>query len=117
MKDEKILQFEMMSEEELENVAGGTCAETANDSRFLNVLLQGTGYHRCDRYGEFKIFFSYPAQTDVKDSWRSLGIKFSFDAFSGNKYFDDGKEISQKEAWAYAEKTVGKHLTEEQWNW
>ena len=44
--DEKILQDEMMSADELDAVAGGDCHETADDSRFLNSL-NGS----CDRYG------------------------------------------------------------------
>jgi len=47
-----------LSDEELENVSGGSCGEIANDSRFLNLLLAGTKYRRCDRYGSFKLFWS-----------------------------------------------------------
>jgi hypothetical protein len=118
MKDEKIFEDEMMSEEELENVAGGTLGETANDSRFLNVLLHGTTkYHQCDRYGSTAVWFSAGPKKDVKKSWKSLGIDFEPDNLFGNYYFKDGKEISQAEAWTHAERLVGKHLTEAQWNW
>ena len=119
MKDKKFLQEEMLSDAELENVSGGTCYETANDSRFLNVLLRGTKYHQCDRYGATKMFFHYSAVADLNKSWKSLGVEFR--ARTGliirNQYFLDGKEISQSEAWAHAEKLVGKHLTEKDWNW
>ena len=45
-----------LSKEELEQVSGGCDYEISDDSKFLNVLLRGTDYHRCDRYGKFKIF-------------------------------------------------------------
>ena len=51
----------MLSDEELENVSGGTLGETTDDSRFLNVLLhKTTKYHQCDRYGKTKLFFLSP---------------------------------------------------------
>ena len=101
---------------ELEKVAGGTCYEISDDSKFLNVLLhKTTKYHQCDRYGATRALFS----GDVEKSWNSLGIKVKFDPSIGvpNKYFKDGKEISREKAWAHAESLVGKHLTEAQWNW
>ena len=113
-------ELEAMSDEELEQVAGGTCYEIADDSRFLNVLLQGTKYHHCDRYGATRIWFSTgDAINDVIKSWESLGIKVHFcsNTSGKNMYFKDGREISQKEAWAHAEKLVGKHLTKAQWDW
>ena len=107
---------EIMSDEELDQVAGGTCAETANDSRFLNVLLQGTKYHQCDRYGSFKIYFDTDARNDVINAWKSLGIDLQHSA-SSNEYYLNGEKISRTDAWAHAESLVGKHLTEAQWNW
>ena len=41
MKGEKILASEKLSDEDLENVVGGSAEELADDSRFLNVLLGG----------------------------------------------------------------------------
>ncbi len=109
-------QLEQLSDEELENVVGGSCYESADDSKFLNVLLQGAKYHQCDRYGSTKMFFGIGI-SDVFKAWRSLGIEFASYPLRANQYFKDGKEISQKEAWAHAENLVGKHLTEKQWNW
>ena len=118
MKDEKILQDEILSEEELEQVAGGTPGETADDSRFLNVLLQGTKYHQCDRYGSFRIFFNQRGEiNDVAKSWESLGIKFFHGEGLSNIYSLNGKNLSRDEAWEYAQDKVGKHLTKAQWDW
>ena len=108
----------LREDEELDNVAGGTPGETADDSRFLNVLLQGTTkYHQCDRYGAWRIFFEKSASNDVKAAWRSLGIELVEDPTNSNKYYLGKKDIPRHEAWAHAEKLVGKHLTKEQWNW
>ena len=120
MADKDKYAEEMLTDDELDKVAGGTSGESADDSRFLNVLLQGTNkYHQCDRYGEWRIFWSIGARDDLTKAWNSLGIEVenNFGAFSYNTYRLNGKEISREEAWAHAEKLVGKHLTKEQWNW
>ena len=118
MADKDKYADEKLTDDELDKVVGGTLGETADDSRFLNVLLQGTDkYHQCDRYGKTAVWFSAGPKNDVKKSWKSLGIDFKPDNLFGNYYFKDGKSISQADAWAHAEKLVGKHLTEEQWNW
>ena len=109
---------EIMSDDELDKVAGGTLRESADDSRFLNVLLQGTNkHHQCDRYGGFTMFCDESARKDLKKSWNSLGIELEDSFCENNTYMLHGKKISREEAWAHAEKLVGKHLTKEQWNW
>ena len=116
-KEDKFAE-EMLTDDELDNVAGGTLGESADDSRFLNVLLHGTNkYHQCDRYGEFKMFWSRQARKDLKKAWYSLGIEIEESIFIKNTYMLNGKEISREEAWAHAESLVGNHLTEAQWNW
>ena len=40
MKDEKIFDNEVLSDEELENVVGGSNGEIADDSRFLRDKIQ-----------------------------------------------------------------------------
>ena len=110
---------EMLTDDELDGVAGGNCYEAADDSRFLNVLLQGTKYHQCDRYGATKMFFQYSAVVDLNNAWKSLGVELR--ARTGfimkNKYILNGNEITRAEAWAHAENLVGKHLTKAQWDW
>ena len=118
MADKDKYADEKLTDDELDNVAGGTPGESANDSRFLNVLLHETDkYHQCDRYGELKIVWSAGAREDVRKSWYSLGIDFKHGYVGGNEYKLNGKKISREEAWAHAESVVGKHLTKEQWNW
>ena len=41
----------MLTADELDNIAGGSAWELADDSQFLNVLLRGHPA-QCDRWGE-----------------------------------------------------------------
>ena len=116
MADKDKFAEEMLTDDELDNVAGGTPGESADDSRFLNVLLQGRP-GQCDRYGGFTMFIDEEARKDLTKAWNSLGIDFYHNHVVGNYYSKNGKKISREEAWAHAESVVGKHLTKEQWNW
>ena len=118
MADKDKYADEKLTDDELDKVAGGTLRESADDSRFLNVLLHGTNkYHQCDRYGDFRLFWSDDSRNDLIKSWNSLGIELEDSRFVGNTYKLNGNKISREEAWAHAESLVGKHLTEAQWNW
>ena len=60
-------------------------------------------------------------------AWSSLGIIYGYGGdnvsyqFKGGVIVDGqvmgGMNLTREQAWAYAEKLVGKHLTEKQWNW
>ena len=60
-------------------------------------------------------------------AWSSLGIIYGYGGdnvsyqFQGGVIVDGqvmgGMNLTREQAWAYAEKLVGKHLTEKQWNW
>ena len=121
MKDNKILENAAMSDEELDQVAGGSIYEIADDNRFLNVLLHGRE-GQCDRHSATYIYF-VSGVDEVKTAWKTVGIEMieSSDCFGGkygkNTYKLDGKEISREQAWAHAEKVVGKTLKESDWNW
>ena len=52
MIDKSKLAKAAMNDEELDNVAGGTAGQMADDSRFLNSLNGLT-----DRYGAFRTFW------------------------------------------------------------
>ena len=118
MEDKKLTM------EEMEQVAGGRGWETADDSRFLNVLLRGRP-GQCDRYGNR----TYASHTDeIARAWASVGIRAEFREGSGgrftftspegdNRYYLDGKQISRDAAWAHAEQVVGKHLQKSDWKW
>ena len=116
MKDEKILQEETLSNEELDNVAGGNSSETADDSHFLNVL---TG--KCDRYGEWII--SREGHTpEIEKAWAFAGVEAHLNSFNNgyartNKYkrMDTGESLTQEQARQYAMNYLGRHLTDAEW--
>ena len=115
MIDEKKLAKAAMSDEELDNVAGGTCYEMADDSRFLNSL-NGS----CDRYGATKIFFSGSSKREeLKAAWLTVGIetKLSKNLSGNNEYYLDGKQITQEQARQHAMNVVGKQMSESDWKW
>ena len=94
MAKEDKFEDEMMSDEELDNVAGGGIGQTSEDSQFLyqHGLMD-------KRYHESEMFFSWSSGSEkVNAGWAKAGItcvtKFSGD----NLYFKDGKEISRTEA-------------------
>ena len=112
-----LMTNEMMSEEQLDGVAGGNTKETANDSRFLNSLNGST-----DRYGEWKIVFG-DHDAEIGAAWAALGITtviHSGDPFSGgsdNQYFYKTKEITHEQARIHAMAVVGKQMKYEDWHW
>ena len=99
----EILKDEILSDEELEKVAGGTTEDTAYDSRFL--------YERGlvdDWHGETATdlhWVSYSAAVD--EGWRKAGItcvtvhsdleRHEYD----NRYYLNGQQISRDEAWKF----------------
>ncbi len=99
-------ELELMSDEELEQVAGGTWAQTAGDTRFLNDLAG-----LCDRFGKTKAFFQFNTVADEAcKGWSKIGIQVSPTWFSGNAYYLDGQRITRKQAFEYALKKFNKNL-------
>ena len=100
---------EKLSDEELDQVAGGAdWQEIAADSRFLNDLAG-----LCDRFGSTRAFFdTNKVAEEAKSGWGKVGIEFYFRPGVGNKYYLDGKRISRNEAIRYACNKVGKNLQE-----
>ena len=109
---------EVMSDAELEGVAGGNAQQMADDSRFLNSL-NGS----CDRYGAFKIGFSAGAYNEeIEKAWATVGIKAEVSSPMGdfgadNKYYLNGRQITQEEARQHAMNVTGHHMTESDWKW
>lgn len=108
---------EILSEEQLEGVAGGGCDQTAMDSRFLNVLLRGRE-GQCDRYGSFKVFFCIGIVDEIEKAWKAVGIDAKLD-YAGyqNRYYLDGKLISCDQAYYHAQQVVGKTLRRYDYNY
>ena len=118
MADKDKIADEKLTDDELDNVAGGKAEEMANDSRFLNSL-NGS----CDRYGEWKIMFSAGAYNEeIEKAWATVGIKAEVSSGQGgfgkkNKYYLKGNQITQEEARQHAMNVTGHYMTEEDWKW
>ncbi len=96
MADEKILKEENLSDEELENVAGGTYTETAGDTKFLYEH----GLMDYWRYTSTLAFTWLSDSKEVDAAWAKAGITCCTvpGDNSNNKYWAGGKEISRDEA-------------------
>ncbi len=80
-----------VSTEDMEQVAGGTDHQTADDSRFLNVLLRGRP-GQCNRYGENTVrYLNY--DKEIAKAWASVGVTCKID--SGG-WLSGGYSISKK---------------------
>ena len=112
------VEIKKLNKEELDQVAGGNAEQTSNDSRFLNSLNGST-----DRYGEARIRWSFGAHTsEITKGWATVGIRAEVnwgggDYGKGNKYYLDGKEITQEEARQHAMEVTGHYMTEKDWMW
>ena len=111
---------EVMSDDELDGVAGGNCYETADDTRFLNSLNGST-----DRYGAPRIYFLTGEATreSIQGAWAKVGIyakiKKHYIPSNGtsNEYYLNGQQITQEQARQHAMNVVGKQMTESDWKW
>ncbi len=108
--------------ESLDEVSAGSCYEMADDSRFLNVLLQGEPYQP-DRYGATKCWINKKnnISLELSRAWASVGIDFmardSRDDQNSYILQETGQVLTQKQAWAHAEYIMERHLEEKDWNW
>lgn len=116
MVDEKKISDEIMSDEELDMVAGGTYDETADDSRFLNSLNGST-----DRYGQIRIAMTpgTSIEEEIQRGWKTVGIDFEWRSGGNiaNHYRLNGRGITQEQARQHAMKVTGKQMTEADWKW
>ena len=119
MIDEKKLANAAMSEEELDNVAGGCAAATADDSRFLNSLNGST-----DRYGATRLLFTGGEADEkickeIEAGWATVGIRATINTniSRNNLYSRDGTYISQEQARQHAMNVTGHHMPESEWKW
>ena len=97
MKDEKFLQEEILSDEELEKVAGGYINQTTGDSEILY------DYGLMDKYfNTVSVTLYWKSKSAAVDAgWAKAGITCVTKPFGDNQYFKDGKEISRDEAHAH----------------
>jgi len=90
-------ELQKLSDEELDQVAGGTIGETAGDSQILydHGLMD-------NHYGSIPVMFYWKSKSaEVDAGWAKAGITCVTVPMGANKYFKDGKEISRREAFDY----------------
>lgn len=76
---------EMLSDDELDQIAGGTDDQTIDDNIFLY------------EHGLMDVVSA--SSDDVYAGWTKAGINCVTKSFSDNQYFIDGKSISRNEAY------------------
>ena len=110
-------ELEMLSDEELDQVTGGSAGESADDSRFLNSL---GGF--CNRYGTFRMQ-SQDHDYEIRDAWKQVGVDaeihtgYLFTGGCNNVYKINGKKVSRVEAINHAMKVTGHHMEWNSWGW
>ena len=123
-KMRKLFANKALSAEDMDDVAGGTTQELADDSRFLNVLLRGHPAQP-DRYGEEKINYDVANNSsriaEVKAAWAACGVTLK-DASAGafgkkNVYYYNGEEVTRAYAMQRAMSHMGKFLEKSDWYW
>ncbi len=106
MKDEKFLQEEILSDEELEKISGGDIGDTSDDSKFLYEYGLVDTWHR-----ELHTIFFWKSDSAAVDAgWAKAGITCVTNPtpLSYNKYFKDGKEISRSDAYKFVKENFKK---------
>jgi len=102
-------QLEQLTDEELENVTGGTYNNTAADSRILNKMgfeIEGKSALECFWMPTF-----HQTASKVNKIFNKFGINVeqSWGAVSNRYYFGD-KEISREEAFKHVADKIGKPM-------
>ena len=95
---------EIMSDEELDQVAGGNISGTSDDSYFLYQHgLMNTWHYSSTVFGNW---IKYSAEVD--GGWSNAGITCVTDFIEANRYFAGQKEITREEAMKIVEKKFPK---------
>ena len=121
-KMRKLFADKALDVEQMDDVAGGTYQDIADDSRFLNVLLQGHPAQP-DRHGETKLELAYdsdnaPRYAEIKNAWKAVGVDVKIkDDDVGNKYSINGQKVTREMAMNHAMKVMGKQLQRSDWYW
>ncbi len=114
-----MLEKNKLTVEEMDRVSGGSSGETADDSRFLNVLLQGRN-GQCDRYGAPRIRLE-DHDHEIREAWAAVGVEASINSGnlllsgSNNTYKINGVKVSRTQAMQHAMNVVGRQLNDSDW--
>jgi len=102
----EILKDEIMSDEQLDKVAGGNRYQCMGDIHFLNEV---GGLNLNDWQNQMGDYM----ERQVRDGWAQFGIECDPDStcntnsFYDNDYYLNGKQISRQEAFAHVAKLKG----------
>ena len=120
-KMRKLFANKALDVEQMDDVAGGSYHELADDSRFLNVLLRGHPAQP-DRHGERKLELDYANNgsryAEIRAAWKACGVNLkSIGESMENRYYIDGRRVTQAEARSHAMNVMGKQLKRSDWYW
>ena len=122
-KMRKLFANKALDVEEMDAVVGGTYDESADDSCFLNVLLQGHPAQP-DRHGSEKLAISYksvnePRYEEIKKAWAVCGVDVMIqdEDYVGNFYSINGTKVTRQMAMNHAMKVMGRKLKKSDWYW
>jgi len=120
MKDEKILENEKLSDEDLEKVVGGY-EGGVDDKKFLNALFGGKMNLSSDEllraaWGKAGVMVRIGEKKEMNYNYGGLtGGHFTTETVYIPHYFADGHEITQSQARKHAMKFTGKILDITDW--
>ena len=91
MADEKILKDEIMDEEQLDEVAGGTLKETLDDREMLKKI----GLYDFNSEAGFSKTVQNGFAKFGNDYGMNISVDVNLNKNTANKYFVNGKEMSR----------------------
>ena len=113
MADEKILKDEILKDEELDRVAGGTFAESYSDAQAFEKL--GVKIFENDLAGV--PLLDHEGFVNLRNAFEKYGVTLKDDgsiwgdltgSSKANQYFINGKKVTQDEAWKHINAQLGK---------
>ena len=108
-------EYTQLTFNELDNISGGNCKQTSDDSKFLQTLN-----HSCQRYGVWRIRNQAHGK-EIEEAWKTVGVECKCHRGGGkkneNEYWVNGQRVTQAQARAYAMDYVGKYLADDDWNY
>ncbi len=95
----EILKDEILKDEELDNVAGGTYLESADDAKKFKEL--GVSVYNSDVLGVPVL--THDEFVKLRDTFNQYGvtIKDHGGLINTNEYFIDGNKVTRDEAWKH----------------
>lgn len=103
MADDKFAD-EILSDDELDAVAGGNYTETNQDLENFEAM----GMKIYVQAPELTATYHYTLNNLI-NAFQKYGVKYDYDfGTRANRYFVDGKELNHEEVWSYIKSQSGK---------